>query len=104
MPAMQLVFTHPNLVVVEQMRSLLQREGIDCTLRNEYASGASGELAPFDTWPELWLLDDADYDRANRVMEAFQGRAEGPEWRCAGCGRSSPETFEMCWHCGAARA
>ena len=100
---MKLVFTHPHLVAVEQMRSLLEREGIQCSLRNEYAAGASGELAPLDTWPELWLLNDEDYDRANKVMEAFQSRAEAPDWSCSRCGRSSPATFEFCWHCGGER-
>lgn len=30
--------------------------------------------------------------------------AEPPPWRCGGCGEQNPETFEVCWHCEAARA
>lgn len=100
---MKLVFTHPHLVAVEQVRSLLEREGIDCTLRNEYAAGATGELAPLDTWPELWLLRDGDYDRANRAIDAFQGGVDAPDWVCGKCGGTSPATFEFCWQCGAER-
>ena len=98
---MKLVFTHPNLVAVEQMRGLLEREGIDCALRNEYAAGATGELAPLDTWPELWLLRDGDYDRANRVLDAFRAHVDEPDWVCGKCGGASPATFEFCWQCGA---
>ena len=98
--AVKLAFTHPQLVVVQQVLSLLDREGIACTLRNEYAAGAVGELAPLDAWPELWIQNDSDYDRANQVLEVFTAEVEEPEWPCDQCGKSSPATFEFCWHCG----
>jgi hypothetical protein len=60
---MKLIHTHPDGIILAQVRSALEQAGIPCTIHNEYASGASGELAPFDTWPELWLLRDRDYDR-----------------------------------------
>jgi hypothetical protein len=49
---------------VAQVQSALEMAGIPCTLRNEYAGGASGELAPLETWPEIWVLRDRDHDRA----------------------------------------
>jgi hypothetical protein len=45
---MKLVYTHPNSIVVGQARSAIELAGIACSLRNEYASGAIGELAPID--------------------------------------------------------
>ena len=101
---MKLVYTHPSGIVVAQARSALQLAGIDSVLRNEYAVGAMGELAPIDTWPELWVVNDRDYERAATLLEASRTRGEEQEWRCEKCGRSSPDTFEWCWHCGTERA
>jgi hypothetical protein len=99
----KLVYTHPNGIVVAQARSTLQLAGIESVLRNEYAAGAMGELAPIDTWPELWVVHDHDYERAGRLLE--QSRTDSPEeeWRCERCGKFSPTTFEWCWHCGTER-
>ncbi len=57
---MKLVYTHPNSIAVAQARSSIEFAGIDCILRNEYASGAIGELAPIDAWPALWLTSTGE--------------------------------------------
>ena len=100
---MKLVFTHPDPIIVAQMRTAIEREGIDCTLRNEYASGAIGELAPIDTWAEVWVLRTRDAERAQRVLANLALAEDSVDWQCGACGRSSPETFELCWHCGEER-
>lgn len=96
------VFSHPQLVVVEQMRSLLAHHGIDAVLRNQYSAGASGELAPIDTWPELWLRREADRERALDLIRQQQRPVEGADWQCPACGAHSPATFDWCWQCGRA--
>ena len=101
---MKLVYTHPNGIVVAQARSALELAGIESVLRNEFAAGAMGELAPIDTWPELWVVNDRDYERASRLLE--QSRTDSPEeeWRCKRCGKYNPATVEWCWNCGTERA
>lgn len=101
---MKLVYTHPNGIVVAQARSALQLAGVECVLRNEFASGAMGELAPIDTWPELWVVNDRDYDRASRLLEQSRGDSPEAEWRCEKCEKDNPGTFEWCWNCGTERA
>jgi hypothetical protein len=94
-----LAFTHPSHIVVAQARNALERAGIECVVRNEYAVGAMGELAPIDVWPELWITRDRDYDRASRVIDSL-GQDDGdPEWDCQQCGRPNPGTFDWCWNC-----
>jgi hypothetical protein len=100
---MQLVYTHPALIVVSQARSELERRGIKCTLRNEYAAGAIGELSPIDAWPELWVLDERDWQRAVKALEQMQTETGEADWQCGRCGNSNPATFETCWHCAAER-
>jgi len=99
----KLVYTHPNGVVVAQARTDLEQAGIDCVLRNEYASGAMGELAPIDTWPELWVVDDVQWERAQAIVDQAPKGDPDREWRCRSCGSSSPMTFDCCWHCGTPR-
>lgn len=97
---MKLVYTHPDPIVVAHMRSSIELAGIECVLRNEFASGAVGELAPIDAWVEVWIVRDRDFDRARLVLEKLQQEVLEKDWTCGQCGNSSPATFETCWHCG----
>ena len=100
---MKLVYTHPNHIVVAQARSSIELAGIKCTLRNEYASGAIGELAPIDVWPELWVANDRDFERATLLLERSHAAIQEADWMCEQCGSASPATFELCWHCAGER-
>ena len=100
---MKLVHTHPGGIAVAQARSTLELAGIKCVIRNEYAAGAMGELAPIDVWPELWILRDRDYDRAILLLAQAGADIVEADWRCRRCGSDSPATFDLCWHCAGDR-
>jgi len=100
---LKLVYTHPNIMVVVQARSAIEIAGIRSVLRNEYAAGAIGELAPIDAWPEIWVLDDGDYERATSLIAASQAAMQEPDWQCVQCNNHCPATFDSCWHCGTER-
>jgi hypothetical protein len=95
----KLVYTHPSLIVVAQARNALERLGIPCVLQNEYAAGAIGELAPIDSWPELWVTRARDAERAALAIERAHEESDEGDWRCRGCGSDNPPAFEFCWHC-----
>lgn len=98
---MKLVYTHENRLMVGNARGLLEAQGIDVTLRNEYVSGVTGEVPVFDTWPELWVVRDRDYERARNILDAaFSETLEAP-WQCRGCGEQNAASFDFCWRCGA---
>ncbi|MEH6571025.1 MAG: DUF2007 domain-containing protein [Halioglobus sp.] len=100
---MKLAYTHPNSIVVAQARSVLELAGIDCMLRNEFASGAIGELAPIDAWQEVWVVKDENHNRAVRLLEEAHTAVNEADWECALCGSASPATFDFCWHCAGER-
>jgi len=100
---MKLVYTHPNIIVVAQARSAIELAGIECMLRNEYASGAIGELAPIDAWPEVWVMNDRDFEQASSLIEESHAETQEADWECAQCANHSPATFDSCWHCGGER-
>lgn len=100
--ALKLLYTHPSIVAVTQAESAVARCGIDTRIRNEYAAGAVGELAPIDAWPELWV-DEADWQRASAAMESLRQESDKPDWTCPGCDNVNPPAFEFCWHCARER-
>jgi hypothetical protein len=94
-----------DLISVHHARNLLDAAGIAAVVHNELLSSAMGELPPVECQAELWVLDDADAARAERILR--EGRlpqaADGPSWRCAGCGETLEAQFTQCWRCGATR-
>ena len=72
---MRLIYTNENRIMVLNVKNVLMSYDIDVTLNNEFASSASGGLAPFDTWPEVWLLKDNDYDKAKKLSILSLSRA-----------------------------
>lgn len=95
---MLLVYTHENKILVENARNLLRENGIDSTLKNEYAAGAMGDLSPIQTWPELWVAD-ASYPKAKAIIHDLVNRPAGQAWHCPQCGEENDASFEVCWHC-----
>ncbi len=86
------------------LESVLDAAGIRCLVRNRYLGGAIGELPLNEAWPEIWVLEDDDAARAERLIaEALAPAAEATAWRCSGCGEDIEGQFAQCWQCGTAR-
>jgi hypothetical protein len=88
----------------EALKSLLEEAGIPCMIRNEYLSSALSELAPADSSPEVWIMNDEDYPRAREIVNGFRNTGienRGP-WMCD-CGEASEGQFTSCWNCGKER-
>lgn len=97
---MKRVFSHPNTMIVGSMHALLEREGIEVTYRNEFLAGGAGELAPGETWLELWIVNEGDEERAHQLIREAQQAPLRDEWICNHCHEANPASFELCWHCG----
>ena len=97
---MRMVYTHENSLLVGSARNLLESEGLKVVVRNEFASGAMGELSPLDTWAELWVLDDADYEKAHQIIANALSDKNARDWTCSSCGEQNGASFEVCWQCG----
>jgi Putative prokaryotic signal transducing protein len=87
----------------EMFKSLLEEAGIPSLIRYEKLSVAAGEV-PFVP-PELWILNDEDYDRAKEIVDAVQKAKIEPHdpWVCPGCGETIEGQFTSCWQCGRER-
>jgi hypothetical protein len=81
----------------------LEHAGIEARVLNQYAQGGLGDLPFTHAYPEVWLLEPADAERARAVVAEYEaaGRTSVPH-RCRFCNEESPASFELCWRCGAA--
>jgi hypothetical protein len=88
------------------VKGFLEANGIEATVRGEYLTSGWGEL-PTDLC-SVWISDDREYERADRlVVDFLTGRiareAAGRSWTCERCGEILEGQFTACWKCGAAR-
>ncbi|MBS0180783.1 MAG: DUF2007 domain-containing protein [Nitrospira sp.] len=102
---MKKLFVSQNLVEVESLKELLENNGIVCMIKNQRASSLAGEVPFAEVFPELWVINDEDIDRARDLMEeqVTVKDANGAVWRCLGCGERHIGTFSACWKCGRER-
>ena len=96
------VYSAQNTLMVDHLRHVLDAEGIGCVVRNRFLSSALGRLPAAECWTELWILDDDQLARAQRIVErAFeQNETASPStWECPQCGERLEPQFEACWKC-----
>lgn len=102
---MKKVYSSDSYYLVGHLRQLLESHHIECITKNEYLLGGAGELPPTECWPELWIIEDFQYDKARELVAEFLSAPPGSDtaWRCPQCGESLEGQFTACWHCGAQR-
>ncbi len=96
---MKLIYTNENRFLVNNAKNIVENSGVAVTLKNEYAAGGIGELSPFDTWLELWVIEDSDYEKAVQAIESSSGPDNSSKWQCNNCHENNDASFEFCWNC-----
>lgn len=97
---MKIVTSSDSLVTISHYRNLLESEGIEAFIRNEHLGGILGEMPFQEVWPELWVRNDLDLDRAKQLIDSTIMQESPTEaWRCAKCGAENEGQFAACWQC-----
>jgi len=99
---MKKLFTHENRMIVFNLKNVLQAEGIETIVVNEFAAGGAGDLATFDTWPELWVEDDDKLEQAQVIIQGILSGSATNDWFCRNCQEQNDASFQFCWKCGCA--
>jgi len=101
---MKRVYSAEHGLMTEHIKDILQEEGINCMMKNLNLAGAMGEIPPIECWPEVWILEDEDYDRASSIVEDLIKDSDEyrSSWVCQ-CGEKIEGQFTACWSCGTAR-
>ena len=74
-----------------------------CSIKNEFAIGAMGELSPMDVLPEVWILDNEWLTKAQQIIAEFNQPVHTSSWNCSKCQEHNEASFELCWQCGTNR-
>jgi len=97
------IYTSPEQYQLGQIISMLEEDGIAHVIRNEFLSGALGELPPHECWPQIWIVHEEDYEKARAIVDqASAAITDLGQWRCD-CGEENEGTFGSCWKCGRER-
>ncbi|MEE4254281.1 MAG: DUF2007 domain-containing protein [Desulfuromusa sp.] len=87
------------------VQEILANEGIQCILKNDQLSSALGEIPFVECYPELWVIDNEVFPRAQKFLQSWleNEAPAGDPWICSECGELSDFQFGACWACGALR-
>ena len=101
---MKKVTSADSLVMINHYKNLLESEGIAAFLKNEHFGSIMGEIPFQEVWPELWIENDLDLDRAKQLIGIAVLDEESPtaDWRCSNCKAENEGQFAACWQCGQA--
>jgi hypothetical protein len=99
---MKQVTTASSLVTISHYKNLLVSEGIEATIKNQYLGSVMGEIPFQEAWPELWVINDIDLDRARQLIDAsIQDESPTEPWICSKCKADNEGQFAVCWQCQA---
>lgn len=99
------VFEDFDLSRVGHFQSVLEAAGISTLLKNQYMSSVMGEVPFVEVLPELWILEDGDRVRAEKIIAGLLANPADnlPDWTCGECGAEVDGAFTQCWKCSARR-
>jgi hypothetical protein len=99
---MKMLFSSPQNQDVERLKNALNEAGIQCEVRNQ---NAYTFFPGAEFYPELWVLNEGDFQKAAELRDALLKPASAPSncWTCSACGEESEGQFTACWKCGAVR-
>ncbi|ABM03705.1 conserved hypothetical protein [Psychromonas ingrahamii 37] len=96
---MKMVYTNESHFLANNVKNLIEAQEINTFLKNEFAQGAMGEISPLDSWPEVWVYNNSDFDRALEIATSSQSSSEKNDWICKNCSEKNDPSFEICWNC-----
>ena len=85
--------------VIQQYYDALTEQRIACVIRNQFISGAMGELPAQDIEPELWLINADDVAFADAIVKALNDPGAAAPWVCVACNEQQEAEFNLCWNC-----
>lgn len=95
---MQLIYSNESSILAGNIKNLLELAGIEVLVKNEFASGAVGDLSAFDAWVELWV-DDNKVTKAESIVKEAQNKLDTSDWFCPQCKEPNASSFDICWQC-----
>ncbi len=100
---MKKVYVALNLPDAHIMLNLLTQSGIDAHVFNANAQSGMGELPFTETYPQVWVMNDAHTERAKTIVREYKfAPINHAVVLCDECGEENPANFGVCWNCAKA--
>ncbi len=102
---MKKLISRSSLIELAPFEFGLKAAGIEFSIKNEFISGATGELPFTEVWPELWVTNDASLLQATDICQRIEDEVnhQQVDWSCNECEEANAHSFEFCWSCGELR-
>ena len=100
------VFEDFDITIVGHYQSVLESNDIDTFMKNQFGTSGAGELPFVEVVPQLWILNEADAERAKALIDELHDpdkRVEKTAWQCSECDTPQEAAFTHCWKCSSAR-
>ena len=100
------VFEDFDITLVGHYQSVLESNDIATFMKNQFGTSGAGELPFVEVVPQLWVLNEADAERAKALIKELHKPENGKQtqaWNCPSCGTPQEAAFTHCWKCSAAR-
>ena len=97
---MKKLFVAANVMEAKLVAQLLEENGIGAMIFNESLQGGVGEIPFVESWPEVRVRFESDWQRAKDLLESFLNPSKVSDWECDSCCETNPGNFESCWCCG----
>lgn len=69
---MRKIYEDQNILMLEYYRGILAEEGIETSIRNEFTHLAAGAIPFTQVYPELWVNDTNDYEKAVHLIRTIR--------------------------------
>ena len=99
---MKKIYCSDDLVMAGYLKSLLDADGIECFIKNQYLTGGRGDLPLNECWPEIWITQDETFSHAMKIITSAitaPDHVVQSNWDCI-CGETIEGQFDSCWNCG----
>jgi len=94
------LYKDENSAIVHSAKNILEMNGIDSFIKNEDAQSMGARFGIDNTYLELWLSSEENFELAKSILEKeIINPEQKPAWDCSKCGENNEGSFEVCWNC-----
>ena len=69
---MKKLYVSQSLIDVESRKELLDQAEIPCTIKNQRSAMLGGEVPFAEVFPELWVLQEENFERAQSLLKDWE--------------------------------
>ncbi len=98
---MRKVYSCSSVIELSPYQFALDAAGIKYLIKNEFSQGATGEIPATESWPQLWVIDEQDFEKAQQLCTSVEAeqKQNNADWQCSNCNEINASSFEYCWQC-----